>query len=77
MRRLRLNTFKVRDTLEGKFTGIDALKGEDYTIISTSNLNSVSNPKVGMMVFYTAVNKPVWYSGTSWVFADGTEVTSG
>lgn len=66
--------FKIRSDGNSPFSGIDAMKGEDYKPVSTSNLNNISNPKVGTMVFYTTINKPVWYSGTSWITADGTSV---
>lgn len=40
--------------------------------MSKAQLGSNYTPVVGSMVFNTIVNKPMWYTGTKWVYADGT-----
>ena len=34
--------------------------------------NRPINPVIGFMYFDTTINKPVWYTGVKWVYADGT-----
>lgn len=65
--------FKI-DYIEGDFK----VEGSPYLKIRSGNessLNKIINPSVGEMYFLTTgYDKPVWWTGEKWVFADGSEL---
>ena len=45
----------------------------DITKLKT-NHTTITTPTEGQMAWNATTKKPVWYKGTAWIYADGTEV---
>ena len=41
--------------------------------MSKAQLGDAYTPVVGSMLFNTITNKPMWYTGSTWIYADGTD----
>ena len=52
----------------------ELLAFEDRMYATGSTVGRPLQPKVGQQYFDTTLNKPVFFSGTAWVDATGTEV---
>ena len=39
-----------------------------------TNHTTITTPAEGQMAWNTTTKKPVWYNGTKWIYADGTDV---
>ena len=52
----------------------ELLAFEDRMYATGSTVGRPLEPKVGQQYFDTTLNKPVFFSGTAWVDATGTEV---
>lgn len=59
--------------MSGKFTGTEDEWLESLGAHRSGEVRPES-PSVGMPFFDTAIGKPVWWNGTAWVDATGTEV---
>ena len=52
----------------------ELLEFEDRMYATGSSVGRPLEPRVGQQYFDTTLNKPVFFSGTAWVDATGTEV---
>jgi len=54
--------------------GEKAITTIEYVNLNGATANRPSSPNTGQYFFDTDLNKPIWYNGSSWVDANGTEV---
>lgn len=64
--------FLAQDTRELFFgNGVGGVFSVIGTPVSGNTLDRPVSPSIGFMYFDTDLNRPVWYTGTDWVDADG------